>query len=146
MELRFERERSAGYMTNLAARLFARAIDEKLRGSGVAVGQLPVFFALGTGGALSQKVLTELAAVEQPTMAATLSRMERNGLVTRKPDPTDRRSVLYQLTATAMEKAELIRSAVSEINGLAASALTEEQLPLYLDMLKRICAALERRP
>lgn len=146
MEMRFERERSAGYMTNLAARLFARAIDEKLRGSGVAVGQLPVFFALGNGGALSQKTLTELAAVEQPTMAATLSRMERDGLVTRRQDPADRRSALYELTPEAMEKTDLIRAAVSEINGLAASALTEDQLPLYLDMLKRICAALERRP
>jgi len=143
MELRFERERSAGYMTNLTARLFARAIDRKLRGSGVAVGYLPIFFALGNGGALSQKALTELAAVEQPTMAATLSRMERDGLVTREPDPADRRSSLFALTPTAMEKTDFIRAAVAEINGLAASALSEEQMPLYLDMLKRIVAVLE---
>ncbi len=143
MEMRFERERSAGYMTNLTARLFARAIDRKLRGSGVAVGYLPIFFALGNGGALSQKALTELAAVEQPTMAATLSRMERDGLVTREPDPADRRSSLFALTPTAMEKTDFIRAAVAEINGLAASALSEEQMPLYLDMLKRIVAVLE---
>jgi DNA-binding MarR family transcriptional regulator len=143
MEMRFERERSAGYMTNLTARLFARAMDRKLRGSGVSTGHLPVFFALGNGGALSQKALTELAAVEQPTMAATLSRMERDGLVTREPDPADRRSSLFALTPKAMEKTELIRVAVAEINGLAAAALTAEQMPLYLDMLKRIVAALE---
>lgn len=143
MEIRFERERSAGYMTNLTARLFARAIDRKLRGSGVAVGYLPIFFALGNGGALSQKALTELAAVEQPTMAATLSRMERDGLVTREPDPADRRISLFALTPTAMEKTDFIRAAVAEINGLAASALSEEQMPLYLDMLKRIVAVLE---
>ena len=143
MELRFERERSAGYMTNLTARLFARAIERKLRGSGVAVGYLPVFFALGNGGSLSQKALTELAAVEQPTMAATLSRMERDGLVTRAPDPADGRVSLFALTPEAVAKTDFIRAAVAEINGLAASALTEAQLPLYLDMLKRIAPVLE---
>ena len=143
MEIRFERERSAGYMTNWAARLFARAIDRKLRGTGVVIGYLPVFFALGNGGSLPQKALTERAAVEQPTMAATLSRMERDGLVTRTPDPADGRSSLFALTPKAMEKTDLIRSAVAEINGLAAAALAPEQMPLYLDMLKRIVAALE---
>lgn len=143
MELRFERERSAGYMTNLAARLFARAIERKLRGSGVAVGYLPIFFALGNGGSLSQKALTELAAVEQPTMAATLSRMERDGLVRRSPDPADGRSSLFALTPEAVEKTDFIRAAVAAINGVAAAALTEEQMPLYLDMLKRIVRALE---
>lgn len=143
MEIRFERERSAGYMTNLAARLFARAIERKLRGSGVAVGYLPIFFALGNGGALSQKALTELAAVEQPTMAATLSRMERDGLVKRSPDPADGRSSLFTLTPDAVAKTDFIRAAVADINDVAAAALTEGQLPLYLDMLKRIVRALE---
>jgi len=143
MEIRFERERSAGYMTNLTARLFARAIDRKLRGSGVAVGYLPIFFALGNGGSLSQKALTELAAVEQPTMAATLSRMERDGLVTRTPDPADGRSSLFALTPKAMGKTDLIRSAVAEINGMAEAVLAPGQMTLYLDMLKRIVAVLE---
>lgn len=143
MEIGLERERSAGYMTNLAARLFAKAMDRRLRGSGVATGQLPVFFALGGGAALSQKALTELAAVEQPTMAATLSRMERDGLVARRTDPADRRSSLFLLTPKAMEKIAFIRAAVAEINGLAMAALTPEQRPLYLDMMKRIAAALD---
>lgn len=143
MQIGFDRERSAGYMTNLAARLFARAMDRKLRGSGVAVGYLPVFFALGNGETLSQKALTELAAVEQPTMAATLSRMERDGLVAREVDPADRRSSLFALTPTAMEKTDFIRAAVVEINGLATAALAPGQMALFLDMLKCIVAALE---
>ena len=41
-----ERGRSAGYLVNWAARLFARAIDRRLKPLGVSSGQLPVFFAL----------------------------------------------------------------------------------------------------
>lgn len=143
MKAGFERERSAGYMTNLAARLFARAMDRRLRGSGVSTGYLPVFFALADGTALSQKALTELAAVEQPTMAATLSRMERDGLVSRQVDPGDRRSSLFALTPLAMEKTDFIRDAVAGINGAATAALAPGEMPLFLDMLKRIVAVLE---
>ncbi|MBN9060602.1 MAG: MarR family transcriptional regulator, partial [Rhizobiales bacterium] len=111
-----QRSRSAGYMTNWAARLFARAIDRRLKPLGISSGQLPVFFALGGGAALSQRALTEVAAIEQPTMAATLARMERDGLVEKRPDPDDRRSTLVSLTPAAMEKARAVREAIDGVN------------------------------
>ena len=61
--MKFERQRSAGYMTNWAARLFARAMDRRLKAIGMSSGQMPVLFALGDGGALPQKRLAELAAI-----------------------------------------------------------------------------------
>ena len=89
-----------------AARLYARALDRRLRRRlGVSSGQAPVLLALAASDALSQKVLTDIAAVEQPTMAATLSRMERDGLITRRPDPADRRSMLFALTPEALQDA-----------------------------------------
>src|SRR5260370_31641432 len=104
-------EASAGYMTNLAARLFARAIDERLRPLGVSAGQLPVFFALAGGGALTQTALARRAEIEQPTMAATLSRMERDGLIQRRPDPSDGRSALIVLTPAALKKVKALEDA-----------------------------------
>ena len=44
-----KREESAGYMTNLAARLFAQAMERAIRPHGVAVAYVPVFFALSGG-------------------------------------------------------------------------------------------------
>ena len=75
--MKFERQRSAGYMTNWAARLFARAMDRRLKAIGMSSGQMPVLFALGDGGALPQKRLAELAALEQPTMAARTAKPRR---------------------------------------------------------------------
>lgn len=139
-----QRSRSAGYMTNWAARLFARAIDRRLKPLGISSGQLPVFFALGEGAALSQKVLTELASIEQPTMAATLSRMERDGLIEKRPDPTDRRSSLIVLTPVAMEKARDVREAIASVNAAALSALTADERQAYLETLAKIIAVLDR--
>ena len=141
----FERERSGGYMTNWAARLFARAIDQRLKAIGVSSGQLPVFFALAGGKALSQKELARLAAIEQPTMASTLARMERDGLIERKPDPDDGRSSLVSLSATARQRAGLVMQAITEINAGALEALTETERAAFLDGLAKIIAALERQ-
>jgi MarR family transcriptional regulator for hemolysin len=141
----FDRGRSAGYMTNWAARLFARAIDQRLKLIGVSSGQLPVFFALAGGKALTQKELARLASIEQPTMASTLARMERDGLIERAPDPNDGRSSLVSLSAKAKRKADLVMQAITEVNAGALDVLTAAERTAYLDSLAKIIAALERQ-
>jgi MarR family transcriptional regulator for hemolysin len=140
----FDREKSAGYMTNWAARLFARTIDRRLRGIGVSSGMLPVFFALGGGAALPQKALALAGAIEQPTMAALLARMERDGLIERRPDPSDGRSRLIALTPAAMEKALRVREAVAAVNGIALRDLDDEGRASLLGLLKTVTATLEQ--
>ena len=94
----FDRLNSLGYMTNLVGRLLVREIDGHLAPHGISVGYMPVFFALAAGDALTQRDLTTAAQVEQPTMAATLARMERDGLIERRANPDDGRSALISLT------------------------------------------------
>ena len=144
MQKRFERSKSSGYMTNWAARLFARAIDRRLKEFGVSSGQMPVFFALGDGAALSQKALAAIASIEQPTMAATLSRMERDGLIERRPDPRDGRSQLVALTPQAMEKALKVKEAGMSVNAVALADLTEAEREQFLELLGKVIASLEK--
>lgn len=138
------REDSAGYMTNWAARLFAKMVDRQLKPYGITSAHLPILFALGDGKALSQKALTEAAAVEQPTMAATLSRMERDGLITRIQDPDDKRSSLFSLTVRAKDKFTLAQKAFARVNAEALADMTEEERALYLGLLRKITKSLER--
>lgn len=142
MQMSYVRESSAGYLTNWAARLFARAIERRLAGGNS--GPMPVFFALQDGGAMTQKALAQLAAVEQPTMANTLNRMERDGLVQRAPDPNDRRSALVSLTPLGLERAKAAFVSALEVNGIATDALQAEEREVFYDMMRRIIAALER--
>lgn len=139
-----DRHESAGYMTNWAARLFARAIDSRLRPLGLSSGHLPVLFALADGEALTQKQLAAAAAIEQPTMAATLSRMERDGLIERRPDPRDRRSSLITLSPAARAKLPEVTAATSAVNRAALSGLEEEEAGRYLEALGKVIRALER--
>lgn len=137
------RTRGAGDLANRAARLFNRSIDRRLRRHGITSGLLPVFLALEDGGALTQKDLARLAAIEQPTMAATLARMERDGLITRRPDPNDRRRVLISLHPAAMERAAAVREAVGEVNAAALSGLTPDEQVAFLGMIGKVIAAFD---
>ncbi len=133
-----DRRKSAGYMTNWAARLFAKAIDRRLHEVGVSSGHLPVFFALADGTPRPQRALAAAAAVEQPTMAATLARMERDRLIQRKPDPDDARSALISLTPLAAKKLAAIQGAVASVNAAAMAGLPAADQERFLQTLGRV--------
>jgi len=139
------REDSAGYMTNWAARLFTRELERQLQPSGIASAYMPVLFALADGGALTQKELARRAAVEQPTMAATLNRMERDGYIARQPDPKDRRSALVRLTPASLDRVGFVKEVVEAINALALQGLSAEEKADYFRLTGRIIATLEAR-
>ena len=141
--MKFDRNASSGYMTNWAARLFAKAIDTRLKPIGLSSGYMPVIFALANGAELSQRALTEQAAIEQPTMAATLSRMERDGLVVRRADPEDRRSALFRLSPLGLEKTAKVKEAGRDVNAVAMAGLTEPERNAYVAALGTIVRNLE---
>ena len=138
----FDRENSAGYLTNWAARLLARAIERKLKPLGLSSGHLPVYFALAGGKTLTQKQLAAHAGIEQPTMAATLARMERDGLIIREPDPKDRRASFVKLSPAAEEKAAGVLDAVHETNAEALSGLGDAEQERFRAALRTIIASL----
>lgn len=146
MTLPLDRVHSAGYMTNWAARLFTPAIDLRLKPLGLSSAYLPVFFALGQGEALSQKTLAASAGVEQPTMAATLNRMERDGWIRREPDPNDGRSTLVRLTRPAMARVPKVRAATQEVNEVALADLSPDEREQLLNLLQRLITSLAGDP
>ena len=104
------------------------------------------FFALATSGAaLTQTALARAAAIEQPTMAATLARMARDGLIERRSDPRDGRSALISLTPAASRKgARRWRPRLPRaINGAALAGLDEAAQAAFLEALATIVRSLE---
>ena len=141
MEMSFQREQSAGYLINWAGRLFVRSIERRLTGG--SAGPMPVFFALANGAVMSQTALARWASVEQPTMANTLKRMERDGLIARSPDPADRRSALISLTRLGRQRANEALASAQEVNQLALSRLKTSERESFVAMLRGVIATLE---
>jgi len=87
---------------------------------------------------LTQKQLLERIDIEQATMANTLSRMERDGLVERRPHPSDKRAQLVFLTnkAAAMQ-AEAIEAAMAADTDLLKDFRQFER-ELLLEYIRRV--------
>jgi DNA-binding MarR family transcriptional regulator len=92
---------SVGYQVNRLARLFETALRQRIAAHGVVPGQFPALLALFECDGRTQRELCEVASVDQSTMAKTLARMRRDGLVREEPDPNDGRRTRYHLTPDA---------------------------------------------
>jgi DNA-binding MarR family transcriptional regulator len=139
------RDPSIGYLVHWAGRLLRRLADRRLEPLGLSSGHLPVLTTLLDRGALSQKALAEAAEIEQPTMAATLARMERDGIVRREPDPNDKRSSLFSLAPAMQKKLGALRDVIESINTDALAALPKEDRARFTPLLKAMIAGLERK-
>ena len=140
----WSRDASMGYLMQWAARLFRRLADRRLEPLGLSSGHLPVLNALAANGAMSQRALAELASIEQPTMAATLARMERDAIIERQPDPHDKRVSLFSLTPATWQKIGPLRVVVEDMSANALSGLPEEDRDRFRHMLRTVIATLER--
>ncbi len=137
-------EPSIGYLVHWAGRLLRRLADRRLEPLGLSSGHLPVLTALLARGPLSQKALAEAAEIEQPTMAATLARMERDGILRREADPNDKRSSLFSLTPAMQKKVGALRAVIEGINADALESLPAADRARFRPLLQAMIAGLER--
>lgn len=131
------------YLLGHAARLFNKRANDRLRELGVGWAQVPVLRALHSGTRLSQTALAAFANIEQPTMAQMLSRMEREGVVRRSPNPEDRRSYLYSLTPKARRKVPAVRRALEDTGRELLAGLDPADLERVGDALRTMVANLQ---
>lgn len=135
--------RTPGHFISRVHRAMTRIGDARLKELGFATAQLPVLGALHSGEKRSQTDLARLAKVEQPTMAQLLARMERDGLITREPDPDDRRSSLISLTTQARERLPAGRDILLQGNRDMTRGLSNDEVETLICLLERMLTNVE---
>ncbi len=139
----FERERSLGYLVNLAGRLFAKGLDRRLAAYGVTIGQFPLLLILWEEERLTQSEIARRIDIEQPTVANTLKRMERDGLVTTAPDPAHSRRVLISLTERGRALEPALKDEARQVNARATIHLTPAEVAELRATLHSLIVALD---
>lgn len=142
--MKFDRQKSAGHLVNYAARLFAQALYRRIGRHGVTRGQFPVLLMLWEQEGPTQTQLAERLAVEQPTMANTLKRMERDGLIRRVADPADRRQAHVHLTERGRGLRGALTASARETNSVALAGLSAEETEQFLALARRVIQNLEQ--
>jgi DNA-binding MarR family transcriptional regulator len=132
-----------GHLINRVSRLMARIGEPRVRELGFGIGQMPVLATLKDGAACTQTQLAAIARIEQPSMAQMLTRMERDGLVQRAPDPKDKRSVLFSLTPEAKKRLPALWKILADANTEALAPFTAAEIATLASLLTRMVQHLE---
>jgi len=137
-------EASPAFWINRVSRALLRRGDGRLRPLGFAMSYLPVMRALAMARRpLSQKELARAAGVEQPTMAETIARLVRDGMVQRDPNPDDKRSTGISLTRLSRARFPRARTVLIESEREAMAGLSDDEKALLRDLLRRVLKNLE---
>lgn len=133
---------SLGYLVNRAARMMAHELAERIRPSGVGIGQWAILLILWARDGATQAELARRVAIEAPTVVRTVDRMVRDGLVKRAADPADARlSRIYLTDRGRSLKDELVPHAVDVNETVLARLSPREGAELRRLLLKLIQAA-----
>lgn len=127
------------------ARLFASALAEGIRPLGLAPAQFLVLIELWQQAGLTQRQLVERLDVEQATMANTLNRMERDGLIVRRPHPDDKRAQVVYPTQKAIDLEAPAKACATNVNARAMAGLDDEERQTFIGLANRVIEGLQDR-
>ncbi len=140
----FDKDFSAGYLANHMARLFAIGLQRRIAPLNLAPAQFMTLLELWEDDGLTQAELVERLDVEQATMANTLKRMARDGLIERKPHPKDGRAQQNWLTERARSLQEPATKAASAVNEAALVGLTQWERTALIELMRNTIANLQK--
>jgi DNA-binding MarR family transcriptional regulator len=96
-------------------------------------------------GAMSPSELGEQLIVTRATVTGLVDSLERRGFVARTSHPTDRRSVVVEITPAGLDVLQKVRTLIHRHEKTWLSGLSEPELRAYIDLQHRIQDSLEGR-
>lgn len=128
------------------ARLHKALAGTLLRGVGLHPGQELVLMTLWSQG--PQRLVDLASAVESdaPSMTRSITRLERAGLVRRRPSETDRRAVIVEATDASLDLREKVEGVWAELERLTVGSLSPARQDAVLADLAVLEEVLEAVP
>jgi DNA-binding MarR family transcriptional regulator len=105
---------------------------------GLSGPRLRLLLAVEEAGSLRMGDLAENLGVTARTVTTLVDALEKEGLLVRLPDETDRRATLLALTSQAHTQFERVRRIQVDLGEALVAPLDQEQRRLLLDLLSRL--------
>lgn len=128
------------------ARHLERARREAFSGGDLEGWEFDVLSALRRAGRpyeLSPGALVQLTLSTSGTMTNRIDRLERRGLVARRPDPSDRRSVKVSLTPAGGAAVDAAMAALLERESALLANLDDDERASLAGLLRRVLHPLD---
>ncbi len=134
-----------GYIVNRTALRMFLSLQRSIRDKGyeVTVHQWGILQMLYENDGLSQVELADLTKKDKPNITRILDIMEKNRLITRRPDKNDRRKFLIYLTADGKRLKNRLSTIASDIQKKAFKGVKKAELEQLRSLMNRIYKNLE---
>jgi MarR family transcriptional regulator, organic hydroperoxide resistance regulator len=111
-----------------ASRGLGRALQMRLAEYGVSFGHWTFLRILWNGDGMTQRALSDLAGVMEPTTFSAVKAMEKLGYVERRQKPGDRKQVFIHLTPLGLSLRDKLVPLAEEVNAVAVEGLGEREI------------------
>jgi MarR family transcriptional regulator for hemolysin len=129
-----------GFLVTDISRLIRASLDRRIAEAGIGLtpGEGRTLIHAAGAGTVRQNVLAERMGVEAMTLSSFLDRLEARGLVTRQPDPADRRAKLVEITEAADPVIGQVQAAAASVRAEAARSIGSAEWEQFLSVLKTV--------
>ncbi len=111
-----------------------------VRDSGITLQQMHTLETLGACGELRMKELAEKMGITTGSLTVLVDRLVRAEMVERRPTEGDRRSIQVALTPRGESLFDQHHVLHTQLSQELAAALEPGEIPVFLDMLRRLIA------
>lgn len=131
-------ENNIAFLASDVGRLFRKRFEIATRDLGVTGPQWRALVRINDNPGINQGALAALLEVEAITAGRMIDRLEKLGLVERRPDASDRRVWLIHLTAKASPLLDALRDRAGNVIAESIDIFTEEERATLVALLKRM--------
>lgn len=126
--------------------LYFTKIYQQMDGIGIHPGQIPIIRLLGHKGELSQREISQSLRIKPPTVAVSIKRLEKSGIIERRSDARDRRVTRVSLTEEGFHIYRTVMELIKNNETILFEGFTESEKCLFGRFFKQIEENLERLP
>lgn len=109
-----------------------------LRAMDVHPKQVPILYFLRENKGLSQNEISKRMNIKPPTVAVSIKRLEKRGIIERRPDETDHRISRVYLTPKGLKLSEDVRKRIDQSENVMFKGFSEAELCLMRRFFNQI--------
>ena len=133
-----DRLRNFGFLVRDVSRLSAKHFQRNARELELSLAQCKVLGHLSRNEGISQARLAELTETDPMTLVRTLDRMQQDGWIERRPDPSDRRAHQLFLREAAKPVLQRIWKIADQARNEALAELSSAEREQLIELLERV--------
>ena len=133
-----DRLRNFGFLVRDVSRLSAKHFQRNARELELSLAQCKVLGHLSRNEGISQARLAELTETDPMTLVRTLDRMQQDGWIERRPDPSDRRAHQLFLREAAKPVLQRIWKIADQARHEVLAELSSAEREQLIELLERV--------